>query len=59
MVVDFDPDLGVQGVARSLFETPLAAVVPTVDQWDVHPDGEKFLLLVPSETESPIHVVLN
>ena len=31
----------------------------SVDQWDVHPDGDRFLFLVRTEAERPIHVVLN
>ncbi|HXV60054.1 MAG TPA: hypothetical protein VEK15_05125, partial [Vicinamibacteria bacterium] len=59
MAVDFDPELGARGVARSLFEVPVAAVLPQVGQWDVHPDGERFLFLVPAGEERTIHVVLN
>ena len=59
MAVDVDPELGVRGVARPLFKAPIDTVVPTVDQWDVHPDGDRFLFLVPTGTESPIHIVLN
>ena len=59
MAVDMDPELGVRGVARPLFETPIDTVVPNSDQWDVHPNGDRFLFLVSTGTERPIHVVLN
>ena len=34
---------------------------PGLDQWDAHPDGERFLflVLVPIETDRTLHVVLN
>ena len=59
MAVDFDAELGVRSVARALFDTPSDAIDPVVAQWDVHPDGERFLFLVPTATERLIHVVLN
>lgn len=59
MVVDFDPVLGVRGVPRALFDSPIRVLDPTLDQWDVHPSGERFLFLVPTGTEQPIRVILN
>jgi Tol biopolymer transport system component len=59
MAVDFDPSGGPQGIARPLFRAPLGAVMPNSDQWDVHPDGDRFLMLTPAGPDAPYHVVLN
>ena len=59
MVVDFDADLGLRGVARPLFDVPNRANDPEMDQWDLRPRGDRFLFLVPPGVERPIHVVLN
>jgi hypothetical protein len=59
MAASFDPELGVRGVAEPLFESPVGAVLPVSDQWDVHPDGDRFLFVAPTNAERPIHVILN
>jgi Tol biopolymer transport system component len=51
----------VPGVPQRLFKTPIPAVQLTIDQYDVAPDGQRFLFQVPVGTaaQAPITVVLN
>jgi hypothetical protein len=47
------------GVPEVLFPTPIENRLP--GQWDVMPDGERFLIVVPTSqsTQAPFTVVLN
>ena len=46
------------GIPKSLFQTGIT-VGPTIDQFAVTGDGQRFLLAVPLEFAPPITVVLN
>ncbi len=61
MAVDFGTDPALEwGAPRSLFNTGLN-VDPSRDQFAVTPDGQRFLLQLPSKAEAsiPITVVMN
>jgi len=46
------------GPPKALFQTPVT-VSPTIDQYGVSADGQRFIFGEPLETETPITVVLN
>jgi Tol biopolymer transport system component len=48
----------VPGIPKSLFQTGIT-VNPTIDQFAVTGDGQRFLLVLPLESAPPISVVLN
>ena len=50
------------GVPKVLFQTPITAATPTIDQYAVTADGERFVVLAPVDgdaPQSPITVILN
>ena len=49
------------GVPQALFKAPIGAVQLTVDQYDVTPDGQRFLVLkqAPEPGQPPLTVVVN
>ena len=50
------------GVPKVLFQTPITATSPTIDQYTVTADGERFVVLAPVDgdaPQSPITVILN
>jgi serine/threonine-protein kinase len=64
MVVDIDTESGFSaGTPRVLFEGPYLPTTASFPYYDVSPDGERFLMLTPVESEASaptqIHVVLN
>jgi serine/threonine-protein kinase len=64
MAVDIDADSGFwAGKPRILFEGSYLQTPASFPWWDVTPDGERFLMLKPAESQAAaptqIHVVLN
>jgi hypothetical protein len=63
MAVDIDTKSGFSaGAPRLLFEGPYMPTSASFPFYDVSPDGERFLMLKPVESQSAptqIHVVLN
>lgn len=49
------------GTPRELFQTPIANVQLNIDQYDVTADGQRFLVLAPTNNarQTPITVVVN
>ncbi|MEQ1910336.1 MAG: hypothetical protein ABMA15_16055 [Vicinamibacterales bacterium] len=58
--VSMTPTLSV-GTPQKLFRTPIdPAGAMTYSQFDVSPDGQRFLMVVPStDAPQPVNVILN
>jgi WD40 repeat protein len=61
MAVDIKPGEKLDsGIPHALFDTGLTAPAPAVDQYAVTPDGQRFLVQLPVDTEAPpITVIVN
>jgi Tol biopolymer transport system component len=61
MAVAVTPGPSIQfGTPRQLFQTPITNLELNIDQYDVSPDGQRFLVLVPEPTDDlGVNVVLN